>query len=157
MTIRMTRRRLIGGLVLLALVGGLAGAVALRASKRADSGGQQTAAPAPLQFTAADLAYVENTALSRWLQVSGTLQPIRQAIVKAKVAGDLAEFTVREGEAVRAGQKIARIDSADLQSRLVDRVGAVAIGRPPDSPVSDIVAAPARRSIRPPTQSPGRS
>jgi RND family efflux transporter MFP subunit len=128
MAIRMTRRRIIGALVLLTLVGGLAGAVALRASKRSDAA-HQVAAPAPLQFTASDLVYVERTTLSRWLPVSGTLQPMRQAVVKAKVAGDLAEFTVREGEAVRAGQKIARIDSADMQSRLVDRIGAVESAR----------------------------
>ncbi len=129
MTIRMTRRRIIGGLVVFTLVGGLAGAVALRASKRSDGGAPHAAAPAPLQFATADLAYVESTPLARWLPVSGTLQPIRQAVVKAKVAGDLAEFTVREGEAVRAGQKIGRIDSADLQSRLVDRLGAVESAR----------------------------
>ena len=129
MTIRMTRRRIIGGLVVFTLVGGLAGAVALRASKRSDSGAAQAATPAPLQFATADLAYVESTPLARWLPVSGTLQPVRQAVVKAKVAGDLAEFTVREGEPVRAGQKIARIDSADLQSRLVDRLGAVESAR----------------------------
>jgi RND family efflux transporter MFP subunit len=129
MTIRMTRRRIIGGLVVFTLVGGLAGAVALRASKHSDGGALHAAAPAPLQFATADLAYVESTPLARWLPVSGTLQPIRQAVVKAKVAGDLAEFTVREGEPVRAGQKIARIDSADLQSRLVDRLGAVESAR----------------------------
>ena len=129
MTIRMTRRRIIGGLVVFALVGGLAGAVALRASKHSDASGAHPAAPAPLQFATADLAFVENTPLARWLPVSGTLQPVRQAVVKAKVAGDLAEFTVREGEPVRAGQKIARIDSADLQSRLVDRLGAVESAR----------------------------
>ena len=129
MTIRMTRRRIIGGLVVFTLVGGLAGAVALRASKRSDSGAAQAATPAPLQFATADLAYVESTPLARWLPVSGTLQPVRQAVVKAKVAGDLAEFTVREGEPVRAGQKIARIDSADLQSRLVERLGAVESAR----------------------------
>jgi RND family efflux transporter MFP subunit len=125
----MTRRRIIGGLVVFTLVGGLAGAVALRASKRSDGSAPHAAAPAPLQFATADLAYVESTPLARWLPVSGTLQPIRQAVVKAKVAGDLAEFTVREGEPVRAGQKIARIDSADLQSRLVDRLGAVESAR----------------------------
>lgn len=129
MNLRMTRRRIIGGLVLLTLVGGVAGAVALRTSKRSDAGTQPAAAPAALQFAPADLAYVENTTLARWLPVSGTLQPMRQAVVKAKVAGDLAEFTVREGEAVRVGQKIARIDSADLQSRLVDRLGAVESAR----------------------------
>jgi membrane fusion protein (multidrug efflux system) len=129
MTIRMTRRRIIGGLVVFTLVGGLAGAVALRASKHSVGGAPQAAAPGALHFATADLAYVESTPLARWLPVSGTLQPIRQAVVKAKVAGDLAEFTVREGEPVRAGQKIARIDSADLQSRLVDRLGAVESAR----------------------------
>jgi len=128
MNIRMTRRRIIGGLVLLTLVGGIAGAVALRKAKHVEDAPRATV-PAALQFSATDLAYVESTALARWLQVSGTLQPVRQAVVKAKVAGDLAEFTVREGETVRAGQKIARIDSADLQSRLVDRVGAVESAR----------------------------
>ncbi len=129
MTVRMTRRRVIGALVVLAMLGGLAGAVAVRMAKRAEAGAPPASTPAPLQFGAADLAYVERTTLARWLPVSGTLQPVRQAIVKAKVAGDLAEFTVREGEPVRAGQKIARIDAADLQSRLVDRVGAVESAR----------------------------
>ena len=92
MSIRMTRRRIIGGLVLLTLVGGIAGAVALRKAKHVEDA-PRAAVPAALQFSATDLAYVENTALARWLQVSGTLQPVRQAVVKAKVAGDLAEFT----------------------------------------------------------------
>ena len=129
MTIRMTRRRITVGLVLLMLVAGLAGTVALRALKRSASGPAGAANPVALEFVRGDLAYVENTALARWLPVSGTLQPVRQAVVKAKVAGDLAEFTVREGETVRAGQKIAHIDSADLQSRLVDRLGAVESAR----------------------------
>jgi len=127
MTIRMSRRRTIVGLILLTLVAGLAGTVALRAAKRSHDAG--AGAAVALQFAPADLAYVENTALARWLPVSGTLQPVRQAIVKAKVAGDLSAFTVREGEAVRAGQKIGHIESADLQSRLVDRLGAVESAR----------------------------
>ncbi|HSC98397.1 MAG TPA: efflux RND transporter periplasmic adaptor subunit [Casimicrobiaceae bacterium] len=127
MTIRMSRRRTIVALILLTSVAGLAGTVALRAAKRGHDAGANAAVA--LQFAPADLAYVENTALARWLPVSGTLQPVRQAVVKAKVAGDLSAFTVREGEAVRAGQKIAHIESADLQSRLVDRLGAVESAR----------------------------
>ena len=50
MSIRMSRRRIVGGLVLLTLAGGLAGAVALRASKHSDSGAPQASAPAALQF-----------------------------------------------------------------------------------------------------------
>jgi membrane fusion protein, multidrug efflux system len=126
-SIRITRRRIVVALVVLAIAGGLAGAVALRAAKQKPV--NDGAVPVALQFAPADLAFVENTPLARWLPVSGTLQPVRQALVKAKVAGDVAGFSVREGETVRAGQKIAHIHSADLQSRLVDRVGAVESAR----------------------------
>jgi RND family efflux transporter MFP subunit len=129
MTFRMTRRRLIVGLVVLTLIAGLGGAAAFRASKRSAGADPANAAPVALQFAPADLTHVENTALARWLPVSGTLQPVHQAVVKAKVAGDLANFTVREGEAVRAGQKIGHVVAADLESRLVDRVGAVESAR----------------------------
>jgi RND family efflux transporter MFP subunit len=130
MNLRMTRRRLVAGLVVLTLIGGLAGAVALRAAKRAAANGDGAAKEVvALQFTPADLTYVENSVLARWLPVSGTLQPVRQAVVKAKVAGDVVGLTVREGEPVRAGQKIAHIESADLQSKLVDRMGAVESAR----------------------------
>jgi len=83
------------------------------------------AAPVALQFTTADVAYVENRPLARWLPVSGTLQAVRQTTVKAKVAGDVAGLDVREGDTVRAGQALAHIDSPDLKARLVDRQGAV--------------------------------
>ncbi len=129
MTFRMTRRRLLVGLLVLTLIAGVGAAAVFRASKRNAGPDPAAAAPVALQFTPADLAYVENTALARWLPVSGTLQPVHQAVVKAKVAGDLANFTVREGDTVRAGQKIGHIVSADLESRLVDRVGAVESAR----------------------------
>jgi RND family efflux transporter MFP subunit len=129
MIIRITRRRFIVGLVAVTLVAGLAGAVAFRATKRFGAQEPVASAPVPLQFASTDLAYVERTPLARWLPVSGTLQPVHQAVVKAKVAGDVSGFTVREGEAVRAGQKIAHIESADLQSRLTDRLGAVESAR----------------------------
>jgi membrane fusion protein (multidrug efflux system) len=61
--------------------------------------------------------------------VSGTLQPMRQAIVKAKVAGDVQQITVREGESVQAGQVLARIDTTDAESRLADRIGALESAR----------------------------
>ena len=126
MGIGITRRRVVVAVVASALVAGLAGTVALRAGKRDAGPGDAAVA---LQFVPADLTYVERTPLARWLPVSGTLQPVRQGVVKAKVAGDVTGLTVREGEAVRAGQRIAHIESADLQSRLVDRLGAVESAR----------------------------
>ena len=123
-----TRRRAMAALGILVVVGGLAGTVALRASKKAGDGGDK-AAPVTLQFGASDLTYLENTPLSRRLAVSGTLQPVRQAVVKAKVAGDVRQIAVREGEAVKAGQVVASIDTADLESRLIDRIGAMESAR----------------------------
>ncbi len=60
--------------------------------------------------------------------MSGALQPVRQATVKAKVSGDVRQVTVREGETVQAGQVLARIDTADLDAKLVERIGALEIG-----------------------------
>jgi RND family efflux transporter MFP subunit len=61
--------------------------------------------------------------------VSGTIQPVRQATVKAKVPGEVRHLGVREGERVNAGQPIARIDTADLEARLAERQGALESAR----------------------------
>ena len=122
-----TRRRLIGGIVALVIVGAIGGAVAMRlAKKNADAPGGKDGAkpPVTLEFAPADLARVEAHPLARWLPVSGALQPVRQATVKAKVSGDVRQITVREGETVHAGQLLARIDTADLEAKLAERIGA---------------------------------
>jgi RND family efflux transporter MFP subunit len=76
-----------------------------------------------LEFAPADLAVVESKPMSRWLPVSGTLHPVRQATVKSKVSGEVRAITVREGDAVHAGQVLARMDTADLEARLIERQG----------------------------------
>jgi RND family efflux transporter MFP subunit len=126
MTGKPTRRRAIGIVVAVLVVGALAASVALKASKRPQdkADGQVT-----LEFAAADVAYVEPRALTRWLPLSGTLQPVDQTTVKAKVSGEIRQVTVREGEAVKAGQLIVRFDTADLDARLTDRVGALEASR----------------------------
>jgi membrane fusion protein, multidrug efflux system len=121
-----TRRRVVVGLVVVTLLG-VGGAATMRALKKQEKPGDAPAVT--LQFAPSDLAYVESRPLSRWLPVSGTLQPMRQAIVKAKVAGDVRQITVREGDTVQAGQVLARIDTTDLESRLIDRVGALESAR----------------------------
>ena len=123
MAVGFTRRRVIGALVIVVIVAGIGGAVALRAAKKAqdDSKGP----PVALQFAPTDLTRVKAMPLARWLPVSGTLQPVHQAIVKARVPGDVREVTVREGETVKAGQLLVRIDTTDLDSKLIDRIGAL--------------------------------
>ena len=129
--IERTRRRVIGALVVLAVAGALGGSVALRlAKKNADGGGpdgQKT--PVALEFAPDDLTRVALKPLARWLPVSGALQPVNQATVKAKVSGDVRHIAVREGETVKAGQVLARIDTADLEARLAEKIGALESSR----------------------------
>jgi len=119
----LTRRRVMGALIVFVVAGAVGGSVALRAARKDHDAG--ASAPVALEFTPGDLAQVEMTPLARWLPVSGALQPVNQATVKAKVSGDVRHIAVREGEGVRAGQILARIDTADLEARVAERIGAL--------------------------------
>lgn len=124
-----TRRRTLGIVVASLLLAALAGSVALRASKNGSEAPGDSRAPVTLEFAAGDLAYLEPQSLTRWLPLSGTLQPVNQTTVTAKVSGEIRQVTVREGEAVKAGQVIVRFDTADLEARLTDRMGALEASR----------------------------
>jgi RND family efflux transporter MFP subunit len=130
MGVRITRRRLIGAFVVVALAAG-GGLVAIKQGVKAPAANAKgpDKAPVALEFGPSDLAYVSQAPLSRWLPVSGTLTPVNQATVKAKVSGDVRQVLVREGETVRAGQLLAKIDTADLEAKLIERQGALESAR----------------------------
>ncbi|MES2037899.1 MAG: efflux RND transporter periplasmic adaptor subunit [Pseudomonadota bacterium] len=86
--------------------------------------GQST--PAVLEFLPADIVEVGNTEVRKLLALSGALRAINQAAVKAKVAGDITEVLVREGEAVQAGQVLIKMDSSDYLARQEQAKGALA-------------------------------
>ncbi|MFM7026557.1 MAG: efflux RND transporter periplasmic adaptor subunit [Limnohabitans sp.] len=73
--------------------------------------------PAALELTAQDVFTAHTETLSLGLPVSGTLKATQTALIKARVAGELMDLVVREGDAVRAGQVIARIDPTEYQAR----------------------------------------
>ncbi|KQV88649.1 MFP transporter [Massilia sp. Root351] len=77
--------------------------------------------PDVYELAAADVAAIDARALSLSLPLSGSLAPISQATIKAKVSGEVRETTVREGMAVTRGQLLARLDQADLQARLTQQ------------------------------------
>lgn len=76
------------------------------------------APPPPLELAGADVATVAVAQLSRSLPVSGSLSPLVQTTVKSKVAGELMELTVREGQAVKQGEVLARIETRYLKATL---------------------------------------
>lgn len=87
--------------------------------------GRKPAAAAPvggaLELDATETARIESGAVARRIALTGTVRPVHQAQIRAKVAGELVEFPVREGTAVRAGQRIARIDPTDFEARVRER------------------------------------
>jgi membrane fusion protein (multidrug efflux system) len=130
MGLRISRRRVVAALVGLVLAVGLATVIGLRiVKKQEENRSKNNDAPVTLEFAPGDLAVIESTSLHRWLPVSGTMQPVRQATVKAKVSGDVRQISVREGETVRAGQMLVRVDTADLDARLIERQGQLASAR----------------------------
>jgi RND family efflux transporter MFP subunit len=80
---------------------------------------QATPASQPvIELAAADLATVQMRELSAWLPITGTLKAVNTALVKARVPGELRGLTVREGDAVRAGQLLARVEPTEYTDRL---------------------------------------
>ena len=124
-----SKGRIVGVTVTVAVIAALAVGVGIRVSKRASAETPGGAQAVTLEFAAADVVSLEPKSLSRWLPLSGTLQPVNQTTVKAKVSGEIRQVLVREGETVKAGQVLARFDTSDLDAKLNDRVGALEASR----------------------------
>jgi membrane fusion protein (multidrug efflux system) len=82
------------------------------------------AAP-PLELAAVDVAMVAPQSLSRSLPLSGSMSPIVQATLKSKVGGEVELVPLREGQDVREGEVLARIDTRNLQAQYDRQVAAV--------------------------------
>ena len=77
----------------------------------------QRAHPA-VELAQADVVRAETRDLQRGLPVSGSLRAVNSAFVKARVAGELLGLSLREGDPVRAGQVVARVDATEGRARL---------------------------------------
>ncbi|OBS31488.1 efflux transporter periplasmic adaptor subunit [Tepidimonas fonticaldi] len=86
--------------------------------RRASTEVAVSTAPAALELAPADLVTAQRRPVLRTLPVSGTVEAVRTALVKAKVAAELRELTVREGQAVRAGQVLGRLDATEFEARV---------------------------------------
>ena len=88
----------------------------------------EAAAPV-LEFLPSDLLTVTPRDLRQTLAASGSLRAYNQASVKARVAGEVREVLVREGETVKAGQVLVRMDEADYRARQAQAEGALLAAR----------------------------
>ncbi len=107
---------LLAALVVLAL--GAAGMRMVAARKAEQAKAAAPKAESIIELAASDVAVARVVELSEGLPISGSLKAAVSAVVKARVSGELQGLTVREGESVKAGQVIARIDASEYQARV---------------------------------------
>jgi membrane fusion protein (multidrug efflux system) len=93
-------------------------ASAAACSKKADAapgaGGPGGGRGGPsVTLAATDIAQPRLAPLEDAIAVTGTLEPLERAEVRARLEGDVENVYVREGEAVRAGQLLAVFDAGD--------------------------------------------
>ncbi len=93
-----------------------------------DAGSKEDKKPEdkPLQFTAAEVTRPTLGSMAQHIEFSGALVAPQSAVLRAKVGGTVVRLAVAEGDRVQAGQMLARIDAADMASRLAEREAMVA-------------------------------
>ena len=89
------------------------------------AGATQDKAAAVLEFLPADVVRVKQGDLRKTLPLSGALRAVNQASIKAKVSAEVREVLVREGESVKAGQILIRMDASEYQAKVDQARGAL--------------------------------
>ena len=79
--------------------------------------------PPALEFLASEVVTTEPAELRQVMQLTGTLRAIDQVTVKAKVAAEVRAVMVREGEAVKAGQVVVKLDTSEYEARVAQARG----------------------------------
>lgn len=76
------------------------------------------AQPHALELLPTDVAVVRADTLDGKVPFTGTLAPVRQMLLNARVAGEVTDVPVREGQAVLAGALLLRQDNREMSARL---------------------------------------
>ncbi len=117
---KLSLRRTLLAIVILAAAFGIYKWVAQRkATAQASSAAAEAAkvVAQTLELEPSDIVVAQTLTLSQGLPVSGTLKAVNSAMVKARVVGELMDFTLREGDRVQQGQVVARIDPTEYLAR----------------------------------------
>jgi RND family efflux transporter MFP subunit len=123
LSIRRKRHRLVLALVSLVLAAAaLAGVAVVRVQGKATPHTDAAASAAVLELAPAELYTVRRETLSEHVPLAGALRPVDQAVVKPTVTARVREVTVREGDRVEKGHVLVRLDTADLQARLNEKL-----------------------------------
>lgn len=107
-------------LLAIAIALGVARALAKRkAQNDAATAAAVAAQKAPVyEVPPQDLATVQSLTLAQSVAVSGSIRALQTAAIKARVAGEVQGIQKREGDAVKEGEVVARIDNTEAQARV---------------------------------------
>jgi multidrug efflux system membrane fusion protein len=109
----------IAGLVVLLLGAGMVGLLSARKTQQqAQAATSAARTQTVVELAASDVVQAKTRELTQGLALSGPLKAINSAFVKARVAGELQGLSVREGDFVKAGQVVARVDASEYQARV---------------------------------------
>jgi RND family efflux transporter MFP subunit len=86
-------------------------------NKQVNTKAPQSNGPVNIELAPTDIVIAQKISMTQGLPISGTLKATRSAMVKARVAGELQALEVREGDAVAAGQVLARVDTTEYLAR----------------------------------------
>jgi len=109
-------RWIVIGIIVLALVAGVWRAMSNKSAQQA-AASAPVAAQTQVELANNDVMKAELRDITQGLAVSGTVKAVNYAVIKARVAGELKEVVAREGDAVKAGDVLARIDPTEYQRR----------------------------------------
>ena len=116
-SMKLSRNTLLIVLAILVVVG-LGMLVKKRQAAAPSQVASRTTETQQIEIARSDAIALEPQRLQQGLPVSGTLRAVQSAVIKARVAGELMDLHLREGDAVQAGQVLARIDPTEYQRRL---------------------------------------
>lgn len=121
-----------GGFALVLGIGGalawVSGVIPSQAGHKLDRAGDDKAAAA-LSFAPREVVRPQQGPMPGRIEFSGPLVAPGTAVLKAKAAGTLIKLAAAEGDRVRAGQQLGRLDLADASSRVAERSANVAAAR----------------------------
>ena len=119
---------------------GLSAFVAVGACSKGDDAAAAERAKAEAMVVGPEnITVATNGAIMTGPSISGTLEPEREAVLRAQVAGSVLQTYADQGQAVNAGAVLARIDASGIQDAYTSaRAGLVAARNAADVAAKDL-------------------
>jgi membrane fusion protein, multidrug efflux system len=106
-------------LIVLALIAGIARALSAKKTAQAAAAALiSKPMDSTIELAQSDVVQAKTRELTQGLPISGTLKAANSAFIKARVPGELQDLTVREGDWVKAGQVVAKVDPTESAWRI---------------------------------------